>query len=361
MPAVSLHGVSKKYGDVIALDAIDLEVEDGEFCVIVGPSGSGKTTLLNILAGFIQPDNGVVKVDGRIVNHLSSRERNIGMVFQDMGLFSHLTARKNISFGLDIKRIGKQEIGESVEKIAARLKISKLLDKKPAMLSGGEAQRVAIGRALVSDPSYFIFDEPLGNLDADLKIEMLTEIKRLHMRLKKTFIYVTHDQEQALSAASKVVIMRKGHILQQGHPRSIYNDPHSMFVAEFFGVPSMNLVNGIIVSYESCAIFKGVGLTVPLKGTYHGGESEVMLGIRPSEVIVGEKDRGVGSGTVRSVEHLGEKNQIFIDLGGVSIIGITTPDVRPEQDERISVSFREDKIYLFEKDGGGRISLRQEQ
>lgn len=361
MPAVSLHSVSKKYGNVMALDAVDFDVEDGEFCVIVGPSGSGKTTLLNILAGFIQPDNGVVEIDGKTVNHLSSRERNIGMVFQDIGLFSHLSARKNISFGLDIKRVGRCEIDERVEEIAARLKISELLDKKPAMLSGGEAQRVAIGRALVSNPAFFIFDEPLGNLDADLKIEMLTEIKRLHMSLKKTFIYVTHDQEQALSAASKVVIMRKGHILQEGHPREIYNDPHSMFVAEFFGVPAMNLVNGTMVPHESGALFRGAGLTVPLKGAYHGGESEVTLGIRPSDMIVGEKDGGVGSGNVRSVEHLGEKNQIFINLEGVSIIGITTPDVRPGQDEKVSVSFREDRIYLFERDGGGRIIIGQDQ
>ena len=361
MPAVSLHSVSKKYGDIMALDAIDLDVEDGEFCVIVGPSGSGKTTLLNILAGFIHPDNGVVEVDGKTVNQLSSRERNIGMVFQDVGLFSHLTARKNISFGLEIKRIGRRKIGEQVKEIAARLKISELLDKKPAMLSGGEAQRVAIGRALVSNPSFFIFDEPLGNLDADLKIEMLTEIKRLHMRLKKTFIYVTHDQEQALSAASKVIIMKNGHILQEGHPLEIYKDPHNVFVAEFFGVPSMNLINGTMVLHESRTFFKGAGLTVPLKGTYPGRKSEVMLGIRPSDVIVGEKDGGVGSGTVRSVEHLGEKNQIFINLEGVSIIGITTPDIRPGQDEKVSVRFREDRIYLFEKNGGGRIILRQNQ
>lgn len=361
MPAVSLRGVTKKYGDVMALDAVDLEVEDGEFCVIVGPSGSGKTTLLNILAGFIQPDDGVVAVDGKSVNHLSSRERNIGMVFQDIGLFSHLSARKNISFGLDIKGVDKREAGERVEDIAARLKISKLLDKKPAMLSGGEAQRVAIGRALISTPSFFIFDEPLGNLDADLKMEMLTEIKRLHLRLKKTFIYVTHDQEQALSAANKVVIMRKGHILQEGHPREIYNDPHSVFVAEFFGVPAMNLVQGILSPHESRALFRGAGLKVPVKGTYHGGEAGVTLGIRPSDVIVGEKGGGAGSGTVRSVEHLGEKNQIFINLESASIIGITSPDVRPEQDERVSVSFREDRLYLFERDGGGRINLGREQ
>jgi multiple sugar transport system ATP-binding protein len=360
MPAVSLQNVTKTYGDVLALDAVDLNIENGEFCVIVGPSGSGKTTLLNILAGFIKPDNGVVKVDGKTVNHLSSRERNIGMVFQDVGLFSHLSARKNISFGLDIKRVGRREIDERVEEIASRLKISKLLDKKPAMLSGGEAQRVAIGRALVSNPSFFIFDEPLGNLDADLKMEMLTEIKRLHIKLKKTFIYVTHDQEQALSAASKVVIMRKGHILQEGHPRDIYTDPRNIFVAEFFGVPAMNLINGTIVPNGSKSLFKGAGLTVPLKGTYQEKETEVVLGIRPSDVIVGKKGGGFGSGTVRSVEHLGEKNQIFIDMDGISVIGITAPDIRPEQDDSVSISLREDKIYLFEKDGGGRISLGKE-
>jgi len=356
MPGLVLKNISKRYGDVQALDGINLQIQDGEFCVIVGPSGSGKTTLLNIIAGFTKPDDGEVTVGGKNFSQLSPRDRNIGMVFQDIGLFSHMTVRRNISFGLEIKKNNKKDIDNRVNDIADTLKIKKLLDKKPGLLSGGEAQRVAIGRTLITDPSFFLFDEPLGNLDADLRMEMLTEIRRLHLSLKKTFIYVTHDQEQALSAASRVIIMEDGKVLQKGHPKEIYNKPTSKFVAEFFGVPSMNLIDGTIIPEEDGSLFRGAGLNVKVKGYSQSKEAEVTLGVRPADVIVGDQIREDGFGTITSLELLGDKNHIYLNIEQEEpIIAITSPKVRFELQERVKIRLKENGIFLFDRAQGGRL------
>jgi len=356
MPGLILKNISKKYGDVHVLDGINLQIQDGEFCVIVGPSGSGKTTLLNIIAGFTKPDDGAVIVDGKTFNQLSTQDRNIGMVFQDIGLFSHMSVRKNLSFGLEIKKKNRKEIEKRINDIADVLKISMLLDKKPGVLSGGEAQRVAIGRTLVTDPSFFLFDEPLGNLDANLSMEMLTEIKRLHQHVKKTFIYVTHDQEQALSVASRVVIIKDGKVLQEGHPAEIYNNPASKFVAEFFGVPSMNLIDGTITPAEGGSLFRGAGLIVKVKGYSQSKEAEVTLGVRPADIIVGNQIEEDGFGTVSSLELLGDKNQIYLTLEQEkTIIAIASPKMRPELDEKVKIKLKENRIFLFGRDQGGRL------
>lgn len=356
MPELVLKNISKRYRDVQALEGINLQIQDGEFCVIVGPSGSGKTTLLNIIAGFTKPDDGEVIVDGKNFDELSLRYKNIGMVFQDIGLFSHMTARKNISFGLEIKKKNKKEIDERVKEIADRLKIRKLLDKKPGQLSGGEAQRVAIGRTLITDPSFFLFDEPLGNLDADLKLGMLTEIKQLHLNLKKTFIYVTHDQEQALSVASRVIIMKNGKMLQEGHPREVYNNPMSRFVADFFGIPSMNLIDGTIIPEEGGALFRGAGLEVKFKKYFSSKKVGVTLGVRPADVIIGTQSAEDGFGTISSIEFLGDSNQIYLTLEQkIQLVAITSPKVRPEVGERVRIKFKENRIFLFDIDKGGRL------
>ncbi len=358
MPELVLKNIYKRYGDVQALHGISLTIQDGEFCIIVGPSGSGKTTLLNIIAGFTKPDEGNVTVDGQSFDQLSPRDRNIGMVFQDVGLFSHMTVRRNISFGLEIKKKNKNDIDERVKEMAERLKIGKLLDKKPGLLSGGEAQRVAIGRTLISHPSFFLFDEPLGNLDADLKMEMLSEIKRLHLNLKKTFIYVTHDQEQALSVASRVIIMKDGKVVQEGHPAVIYSRPVSKFVAEFFGVQSMNLIDGTIIPQEDGSLFRGGGLDVKVKGHSHSRETKVTLGIRPADIIVRGQSAEAedGSGIVSSVETLGDKNHLYLTIEQKKhIIALTSPKVRPELEERVGIKLKANKIFLFDRDKGGRL------
>jgi len=356
MPELMLRNILKRYGDVKALNDISLSIKDGEFCVIVGPSGSGKTTLLNIIAGITKPDDGSVMVEGKDFDRLSSKDRNIGMVFQDIGLFSHMSVRKNISFGLEIKKKSKKEIAERVKEIAEKLKIAKLLDKAPGLLSGGEAQRVAIARTLITDPSFFLFDEPLGNLDADLRLEMLTEIKQLHLNLKKTFIYVTHDQEQALSAATRVIIMKDGKVLQEGKPGEIYNNPMNKFVADFFGMPSMNLIDGTIYPEEGGSLFRGAGLEVKLEKYPSTKKSEVTLGVRPTDIIIGPQSGEYGSGTVNSIEFLGDKNQVYITLEQKKqLVAITLPNIKPEIEEKVRIRFEENRIFFFDRYRGDRV------
>lgn len=357
MPDLIVKDISKKYGSNQVLKNIDLHIQDGEFCVIVGPSGSGKTTLLNIIAGFIEPDSGEIIMDGKIINQLPSRDRNIGMVFQEYGLFSHMTVRKNISFGLEIKKSNKREIEKLVEEIAIKLKINGLLEKNPGTLSGGEAQRVAIARTLITDPLFFLFDEPLGNLDANLRTEMLTEIKRLHINLNKTFIYVTHDQEQALSVASMVIIMKDGKVLQKGHPKEVYNNPVNTFIAEFFGTQSMNLIEGILTSHDDGSIFIGEGLTVNLKGYHHlDNNKEVILGARSEDIIIEENNSGDGFGSVNSLEFFGDRIQIGLSLKKEkSIILVASPKTKFDLGEKVKIKLREDKIFLFDKENGERL------
>ncbi len=357
MPELVLNGISKRYGNVRALDDLSLRIQDGDFAIIVGPSGSGKTTLLHVIAGFVKPDEGEVVVDGEPINRLLPRERNIGMVFQDIALFSHMSVRKNLSFGLEIKRGKKKEIDAKVEALADTLRIRKLLDKRPRLLSGGEAQRVAIGRALITNPSFFLFDEPMGNLDANLRMEMLTEIKKLHLELRKTFIYVTHDQEQTLAAATKVIIMKDGRIMQQGRPGEIYSNPSSRFVAEFFGISAMNLIDGRIEEAQGSPVFRGAGITLPLQRSGRFMNAAVTLGVRPEAVSIGSEEHlQNGVGTVNMVELLGDENHISLTLQQEKrITAITTPKVRPPIGERMGIGLREDRIFLFDAEYGVRL------
>lgn len=356
MPELVLKNISKRYGNTQILDGINLQIQDGEFCIIVGPSGSGKTTLLNIIAGFIKPDEGEIIVDGKLFNQLLSRDRNIGMVFQECGLFSHMSVRRNIGFGLEIKKHNKVEVNKRVTEIAEMLKIEKLLYKKPGLLSGGEAQRVAIGRTLIANPLFFLFDEPLGNLDANLRMEMLTEIKRLHLNLKKTFIYVTHDQEQALSVANRVIIMRDGKVLQEGHPKKIYNNPVNKFVAEFFGIQSMNLVDGTIIPWDHGSLYIGGGLKVKIREYSATEKTEVTLGIRPEDFILGDQIEEDGTGTISSLEFLGDRNQIYLTFEQEKPLTIiTSPKVRPALGEKVKVKLKENRLFLFDKEHGERL------
>jgi len=357
MPHIVLQEISKRYGDLNVLDNINLEIKDGELCAIVGPSGSGKTTLLNIVAGFIKPDKGNVIVDGKSINHLDPRERNIGMVFQEIGLFSHMNVRRNISFGLEIKKNEKQEVEKRVQEIAEKLKIQHLLDKKPNLLSGGEAQRVAIGRTLITNPSFFLLDEPLGNLDANLRGEMLAEIKKLHMTLKKTFIYVTHDQEQALAAADRVIIMQDGRITQDGPPKAVYLNPANKFVAEFFGVLPMNMINGEIVQTEDKTLFKGGRLTVHLKKIKQPLKTtQATLGVRPENVLITNIISEDGVGEVTAVEVFGDKNLVYLDIESThSLVALVDSKIRPNIKERMKIKLREDKTFLFYPENGERV------
>src|ERR1700716_3116576 len=246
MSAVSLHGVRKSFGSTEVVHGVDISIADGEFCVLVGPSGCGKSTLLRMIAGLEEITAGEVNIGGRVVNRVPPKERDIAMVFQNYALYPHMTVRDNMSFALMLAKQSKDEIEKRVRKAADILGLAQLLDRYPRQLSGGQRQRVAMGRAIVRDPQVFLFDEPLSNLDAKLRVQMRTEIKELHQRLKTTSIYVTHDQIEAMTMADRIVVMRDGLVEQTGGPLDLYDHPVNTFVAGFIGSPAMNLLRGTI-------------------------------------------------------------------------------------------------------------------
>ncbi|MGH8799041.1 MAG: ABC transporter ATP-binding protein, partial [Casimicrobiaceae bacterium] len=245
MAAVSIRAVHKRFGSTPVIRGVDIEIADGEFCVLVGPSGCGKSTLLRMLAGLEEITGGEISIGDRVVNRVAPKERDIAMVFQNYALYPHMTVRDNMSFALLLAKQSKSEIEKRVARAADILGLAQLLDRYPRQLSGGQRQRVAMGRAIVRDPQVFLFDEPLSNLDAKLRVQMRTEIKELHQRLKTTSIYVTHDQIEAMTMADRIVVMREGIVEQTGTPLELYDSPTNTFVAGFIGSPAMNLVPGV--------------------------------------------------------------------------------------------------------------------
>jgi len=264
MARIELVGLNKTFGGILAVKNLSCAIEDGEFVVLVGPSGCGKTTTLRMIAGFEDPTAGEIRIDGRVVNDLEPRDRGLGMVFQTHALFPHKTVEENIEFGLRMKRMPAAERAQRVRQVADMVRIGDLLDKMPSQCSGGEAQRVALARTLVTQPTTFLLDEPLSSLDAKLRRELRAECDRLHQVLKRTFIYVTHDQEEAMTLADRIFVMRSGEIIQIGSPMEIYSNPVNYFVADFFGSPSMNLVAGEIVPGQDGARFRSAAFEVAL-------------------------------------------------------------------------------------------------
>ena len=264
MARIELINLNKSFGAVEAVKNLNFTIEDGEFVVFVGPSGCGKTTTLRMIAGFEDPTSGEIRIDGRVVNDLEPRDRNLGMVFQSHALFPHKNVAQNIEFGLRMKKVAAEERVRRVREVADMVRIGHLLDKMPAQCSGGESQRVALARTLVTNPSTFLLDEPLSSLDAKLRRELRAECDRLHQVLKRTFIFVTHDQEEAMTLADRIVVMRAGEIVQVGSPMEIYSNPVNYFIADFFGSPSMNLVAGEVVRNNGVARFRSALFDIPL-------------------------------------------------------------------------------------------------
>ncbi|WP_089721654.1 ABC transporter ATP-binding protein, partial [Candidatus Entotheonella palauensis] len=283
MARIELQHLRKIFGESIeAVKDLSLTIEEGEFLVLVGPSGCGKTTTLRMIAGFEEPTAGEILMDGRPVTDLDPGQRNLGMVFQNLALFPHKTVAQNIEFGPRMKKVDRAIRRKRVEEVAAMLQIVHLLDKLPSQCSGGEAQRVALARTLITEPAAFLLDEPLSNLDAKLRRETRAEIDRLHQELEKTFIYVTHDQEEAMTLADRIVVMRGGLIEQVGTPLDIYHEPVSYFVADFFGSPSMNLIQGAIEPRPHGVCFRAPSLTLELGPEFaHLKPAPMTLGIRP--------------------------------------------------------------------------------
>ncbi len=358
MARIELCNLEKFFGTVQAVKNLNFTIEDGEFVVFVGPSGCGKTTTLRMIAGFEDPTSGEVRIDGRVVNDLEPRDRGLGMVFQTHALFPHKNVAQNIEFGLRMKNVPSADRAKRVREVAEMVRIGHLLEKMPSQCSGGESQRVALARTLVTNPSTFLLDEPLSSLDAKLRRELRAECDRLHQVLKRTFIYVTHDQEEAMTLANRIVVMRAGEIVQTGSPMEIYSNPVHYFVADFFGSPSMNLVAGEIVHDNAATRFRSAFLNVALPERFKAAKPGMAtLGIRPEHVGVTLGGKGDIELPVRLVEPLGKDTLLYFDAGAERAFiavteGLEMADIKVG--ERIALSLDQRRIHLFD-DKGRRI------
>ncbi len=338
-----------------AVRGVSLDVADGEFVVFVGPSGSGKTTTLNMIAGLERPTSGDVYIDDERVTDWEPRDRNLGMVFQSLALFPHMSVFDNIAFPLRIKRVPGTEIGERVRTVAATVHVERLLGKRPATLSGGEAQRVALARTIIVRPAVFLMDEPLSGLDAKLRVEMRTELKRLHASLGATFVYVTHDQAEAMTMADRIVVMCDGAIQQVGTPHAVYADPVNRFVAGFFGVPAMNFVEGELVRQGETLTFRAPALRVSVAAPAPSGSRTVVLGARPEHVRLADTTEGWPA-TVSLTETTGDETLVFLDYGGAaSLVAKVDAEDKVAVGDRRSFVFRTDKLVFFDGVTGARI------
>jgi multiple sugar transport system ATP-binding protein len=353
--SVRLESIVKSFGQTEAVRGVNLEIADGEFVVFVGPSGCGKTTTLNIIAGLEAPTAGDVYIGPDRVTDWEPRDRNLGMVFQSLALFPHMTVFDNIGFPLRIKQVPATTIAERVRGVAATVQIDHLLTKKPSTLSGGEAQRVALARTIIVQPAVFLMDEPLSSLDAKLRVEMRTELKRLHASLGATFIYVTHDQAEAMTMADRIVVMNQGRVQQVGLPLAVYGDPANRFVAGFFGVPAMNFIEGELREEGAVLIFEASALRLHLKPRGPVPPRPATLGIRPEHVRLTSESDGRGA-TVSLTETLGDETLVFLDYGGPSsLVAKVNAEDKLEVGDRRGFTFRGDKIVFFDPTGGDRI------
>jgi multiple sugar transport system ATP-binding protein len=351
MAEIRLVKLRKEFRGTVAVQDMDLQIKEGEFLVLVGPSGCGKTTTLRMIAGLEEATSGEVSIDGRLANDLEPGQRNIGMVFQNLALFPHKTVYDNVAFGLRVKKVAAADIRGRVEKVARTMHITHLLAKLPAQCSGGEAQRVALARTLVTNPSAFLLDEPLSNLDAKLRKEMRAEIDALHSRLAKTFIYVTHDQEEAMTLADRIVVMRDGRIEQVGTPMEIYYEPVNQFVASFFGSPAMNLIPGEARRTPGGQRFAFGGRDIPLDGVGPIPDGPVTLGVRPESVRLAGATGGHRA-RVTLVEPLGKETLIYLDHGSERLlIAVADPAFRTEEGASVEFDFQGGRLYLFDLDG----------
>ena len=352
MTHIELKNIRKEFGgSVVAVKNLNLSIEHGEFLVLVGPSGCGKTTTLRMIAGFEDPTTGEILVENDVINELEPAERNLGMVFQTHALFPHKTVAQNIAFGPRMKKVNKEIINDKVKEVAEMVKITHLLEKLPAQCSGGESQRVAVARTLITDPSAFLLDEPLSSLDAKLRREMRAEVDRLHKELNKTFIYVTHDQEEAMTLADRIVVMDEGEIKQVGSPIDIYNNPNSYFVADFFGSPSMNLINGEIVNSEAGKVFKSLILNVDLPKLFeNSAPGPVTLGIRPEQI--GISSSGDIKKKIYLVEPLGKDTLLYFEtVEERELIAIVESNSSYRSGDTVALNLLPEHIFLFDSSG----------
>ena len=349
MAEVTIRALKKTYGGLQVIHGLDLDIVDGEFVVLVGPSGCGKSTLLRMIAGLEEVTSGAIRIGERLVNNLPPSERDIAMVFQNYALYPHKTVGANMGFALKMRGMPKEEIDTRVRRAAEVLGLTPYLDRYPRALSGGQRQRVAMGRAIVRDPQVFLFDEPLSNLDAKLRVQMRTEIRELHQRLKTTTVYVTHDQIEAMTMADKIVVMQGGRIEQVGAPLELYDRPANTFVASFIGSPSMNMIAGVV---KNGAVVAG-GATLPLPPGVKVAEGrEITYGIRPENLSIGEAGLTC---TVAVVEPTGSETHVVLRIDGREIVAVFRDRVSMRPGDTVTLAPDATQVHLFDKASGTRF------
>jgi multiple sugar transport system ATP-binding protein len=348
MSTVELKGIRKLYGSVEAIRGLDLSVAEGEFCALLGPSGCGKSTLLRIIAGLEAVTQGSVWIGGTDVTSLPPSKRRIAMVFQSYALYPHMSVRENIGFSLRVARVPKADAAKRILHVAQLLRLSEMLDRKPAQLSGGQRQRVAIGRALVRDPEVFLFDEPLSNLDAMLRTQMRVEIAKLHRDLGRTMIYVTHDQVEAMTLASKIVVLDRGVISQVGSPLELYDHPANKFVASFIGSPTMNFIAVDAVGDDMIAMPDGRRMTLP-EGKRRLSKGKFEIGVRPEHIRLTAYDDPTASftGKVDLLERLGNATIVYVESSAGRVLIQSEGDVVANVGDNVGLVFQTDRIHIF--------------
>ncbi len=351
MATVSIRGVKKAFGATQILHGVSIEIADGEFTVLVGPSGCGKSTLLRMIAGLEEIDGGEVAIGGRVVNKVPPKQRDIAMVFQNYALYPHMSVRDNMAFSLKLARAPQAAMDERVNRAADILGLSGLLDRYPRQLSGGQRQRVAMGRAIVRDPQVFLFDEPLSNLDAKLRVQTRAELKDLHQRLRTTTVYVTHDQIEAMTMADKIVVMNGGRVEQIGSPLELYDHPANQFVAGFIGSPAMNFLPGTV---EPGGFRAEGGSLWPLPVSIHENGRPAIYGVRPEHLQLAAANDGVPL-LVQVVEPTGSETQVHGRLGALPVMGAFRERVVARPGEPIAVTADPALVHLFDRDTGARL------
>lgn len=360
MASVTFEHVTKRFGDVVAVDDLTLEVQDKEFLIIVGPSGSGKSISLRMLAGLEEITEGTIYIGDRVVNNVAPKDRDIAMVFQSYALYPHMTVYDNMAFGLKLRKTPKETIEQRVHGAAKSLGIEELLDRRPRQLSGGQRQRVALGRAIVREPAVFLMDEPLSNLDAKLRVEARAFLNNLHKRLGTTFIYVTHDQIEAMTMGTRIAVLNKGALQQVATPFDLYHNPCNLFVAGFIGSPSMNFIDATLKRDGGQTIIEAKGFSFPLPTSlvdqYHDRlPGKLVLGIRPEDIhAVDYQPLNVTplviSPTVDMVEQMGHELVLFLDMGGQMLTARTDPRTSATIGQSLDVAINLDNLHLFDAD-----------
>ena len=354
MASVQISNVRKSFGSFEVLHGVSISVDDGEFVILVGPSGCGKSTLLRMVAGLESVTSGELRIDGRLVNDVPPKERDIAMVFQNYALYPQMTVAKNMSFSLELARRPKEEITEKVNKAADILGLKPLLERYPRQLSGGQRQRVAMGRAIVRDPAVFLFDEPLSNLDAKLRVQMRAEIKALQQRLESTTVYVTHDQIEAMTMADKIVVMHDGAVEQIGSPLELYDRPANLFVAGFIGSPAMNFIAGRLEGGEPPTLATASGVKVPLSNAPQAApDSEIIMGVRPEHVSLGGPQ--AMSAQIMVIEPTGYETQVIAKFAGQDMTCVFRERLNGRPGDRIGLTF-EGPLHFFDAQTGAAIA-----